>query len=72
MCVKMYSRQSPALQGIVHADVFFSWGGYHSDGTSTSEERHPCAGQQSPPLCPDEEPHVFQPGRGARGHLLTL
>lgn len=32
----MYSRQSPALQGIVHADVFFS----HGVGIIQMEHRH--------------------------------
>lgn len=52
--------------------MFLLLAGGRSDGASASEERYPSAGQQSPPLCADEEPHVFQPGRGARGHLLPL
>lgn len=49
-----------------------SVGGCRSDGASASAEGHPGAGQQPPPVCADEEPHVFQPGGGAGSHLLAL
>lgn len=47
-------------------------GGCRSDGAPTSEEGHPRAGQQPPPVRADEEPHVLEPGGGARSHLLAL